>query len=424
MRHYSIRTEQAYCEWVGRYVRFHNLRHPRDMGVAEINAFLSSLAVSANVAASTQNQALCALVFLYSRVLKCDLGEIVRAKRPVRMPVVLTLEETQRILSHMTRTARLMATLMYGTGMRIIEVIRLRVKDVDFDNGVILVRDGKGEKDRYVPLPRTTVEELREQIARVKVQHGRDLQDGFGTVHLPYALERKYPNAHKAFHWQYVFPSPTLSVDPRSGLRQRHHVYESVLQLSIRRATEKAGVRKDVHSHTFRHSCATHLLASGSDIRTVQELLGHNDVRTTQIYTHVLHMGPQGVVSPADRLSIPRCNPPASPYGKANTAHRGETSSGDSHASLPPASQESSGSPTHEAGSERRVAPPASECGKNLPCGLVAPNPRNERIGVRIDLQPAPAPASERLFPTARRRVCAIVAFIALWLKSWTVLRG
>jgi integron integrase len=240
MRHYSIRTEQAYCEWVGRYVRFHNLRHPRDMGVAEINAFLSSLAVSANVAASTQNQALCALVFLYSRVLKCDLGEIVRAKRPVRMPVVLTLEETQRILSHMTGTARLMATLMYGTGMRIIEVIRLRVKDVDFDNGVILVRDGKGEKDRYVPLPRTTVEELREQIARVKVQHDRDLQDGFGTVHLPYALERKYPNAHKAFHWQYVFPSPTLSVDPHSGLRQRHHVYESVLQLAIRRATEKA----------------------------------------------------------------------------------------------------------------------------------------------------------------------------------------
>jgi hypothetical protein len=222
------------------------------------------------------------------------------------MPVVLSVEETQRILARMSGTARLLATLMYGTGMRIIEVIRLRVKDVDFDNLVILVRDGKGQKDRYVPLPRAAVEGLRAQIARVKVQHEEDLRAGFGTVHLPYALERKYPNTNKVFHWQYVFPSPVLSVDPRSGIRQRHHVYESVLQQAIRSATAKAGIGKDVHSHTFRHSCATHLLVSGSDIRTVQELLGHKDVRTTQIYTHVLHMGPQGVVSPADRIRLPQ----------------------------------------------------------------------------------------------------------------------
>jgi integron integrase len=286
-----------------RYVRYHGLRHPGDMGAPEINQFLSHLATHANVAASTQNQALCALVFLYKHVLgrdPGDFGKIVRAKRPERMPVVMSVDETQRMLAQMTGRARLMALLLYGTGMRIIEVIRLRVKDVDFENGVILVRDGKGAKDRYVPLPRIAVEGLRAQIAAVKTQHEQDLRDGFGTVHLPYALERKYPNTHKAFHWQYVFPSPTLSVDPRRGVRQRHHVYESVLQQAIRQARERAGIAKDVHCHTFRHTAATHLLASGSDIRTVQELLGHSDVRTTMIYTHILNRGGQGFRSPAD----------------------------------------------------------------------------------------------------------------------------
>ncbi|MBM4142855.1 MAG: integron integrase [Lentisphaerae bacterium] len=308
VRHYSIRTEQTYADWVTRYVHFHNMRHPQDMGAPEVHAFLTHLAVNANVAASTQNQALNALLFLYRHVLKReigDLGEVVRAKRPKRMPVVLSVQEVESILPHLTGVRQLMVLLLYGSGMRIIELIRLRVKDVDFENRAILVRDGKGEKDRVVPFPRNTEEHIRVQIEKVRRLHEQDLRDGFGTVYLPYALERKYPNTNRAFHWQYVFPSPALSVDPRSGRRQRHHVYESVLQEAIRTAVRKADIRKDVHAHTFRHSFATHLLASGSDIRTVQELLGHNDVRTTQIYTHLLNAGPNAVTSPADRIRIP-----------------------------------------------------------------------------------------------------------------------
>jgi hypothetical protein len=287
----------------------------------------------------------------------------------------------------MSGTARFMALLMYGTGMRIIEVIRLRVKDVDFDNGVILVRDGKGEKDRYVPLPRATVEDLHEQIARVKVRHDLDLSEGYGTVYLPYALEKKYPNTNKAFHWQYVFPSTVLSVDPRSGRQQRHHVYESVLQQAIRRATEKAGIKKDVHSHTFRHSCATHMLASGSDIRTVQELLGHSDVRTTQIYTHVLHMGPQGVVSPADRITLPRREDNERAPAKLRPA-------------TAPATEPSS-----------PVTPPDS-----------APPPPRGRTGV-ITFPPL-APGRPRVKRALRYAVCAIAALAALAIKAWAAWRG
>jgi len=307
LRHYSIRTEHSYADWVVRYVRFHNLRHPSEMGAPEINRFLTHLAVDGNVAASTQNQALCALVFLYTKVLKQDVGEfgeIVRAKRPARLPVVLTEGETERILSHLSGIHKLMALLMYGTGMRIIEVLRLRVKDIEFEQRAIIVRDGKGEKDRAVPLPQNTVEALQLQLAKVREIHAQDLLDGFGTVHLPYALERKYPNTNKLFHWKYVFPSPTLSVDPRSGIKQRHHVYESVLQGAIRAASRKAAIPKDVHSHTLRHSFASHLLASGTDIRTIQQLLGHKDVSTTMIYTHIMKTGPLGVVSPADRIKV------------------------------------------------------------------------------------------------------------------------
>jgi integron integrase len=306
LRHYSIRTEHTYVDWTRRFVVFHNMRHPKDMGAPEITAFLTHLATHANVAASTQNQALNALVFLYKHVLRHDVGElagIVRAKRPEREPTVMSTDEVERVLTNLNGTHKLMALLMYGTGMRIIEVIRLRVKDMNFDLQCITVRDGKGQKDRQVPLPAKTADALKAQIAMVKKIHDQDLKDGYGTVYLPYALDRKYPNTNKAFHWQYLFPSPSLSVDPRSGRTQRHHVYESVLQEAIRRATRQAGIQKDIHSHTFRHSFATHLLASGSDIRTVQELLGHNDVKTTMIYTHVLKAGACAVRSPSDRLS-------------------------------------------------------------------------------------------------------------------------
>lgn len=313
VRHYSIRTEHTYVDWVVRYVRFHGLKHPGTLGAPEINTFLTHLAEDRNVTAKTQNQALCALVFLYKHVLNReigDLGQVVRAKTPSRLPVVLSIEEVERIFSSMSGIHKLMALLMYGTGMRIIEVLRLRVKDIDFENRLIIVREGKGDKDRIVPLPQNTVQPLHEQIARVKALHDRDLVDGYGTVYLPHALERKYPNTNKAFHWQYLFPSPQLSVDPRSGRRQRHHVYESVLQSSIRRAAREAGINKDVHSHTFRHSFATHLLAGGTDIRTIQSLLGHSDVKTTEIYTHILKNGPHGVASPADRLKNSQCTLP------------------------------------------------------------------------------------------------------------------
>jgi len=304
VRHYSIRTEHTYADWVYRYVMFHGKRHPNEMGAVEINQFLSHLASDLNVAASTQGQALSAIVFLYKNVLKRDPGDfsdIVRAKRPKKLPVVLSLDETARLLANMKGVQRIMAELMYATGMRIIELVRLRVKDIDFERSQITIREGKGKKDRTAPLPPELVTDLRKQLKRVKELHEKDLAEGYGTVYLPHALARKYPNAAKEWCWQYVFPSRKRSVDPRSGVTQRHHVYESVMQKAIKDATRKAGIPKMVHAHSLRHSFATHLLEEGHDIRTVQELLGHKDVRTTQIYTHVTHAGPQAIRTPLTR---------------------------------------------------------------------------------------------------------------------------
>ena len=307
LRHYSIRTEQSYVDWCYRYILFHKKRHPSEMGAPEITAFLSHLATDLNVAASTQNQACCALVFLYKHVLDKDLpefGEIVRAKKPKRLPVVLSAGETASVLSELSGLHRLMGDLLYGTGLRIVELIRLRVKDVDFNRRMITVRDGKGQKDRIAILPSELVPELKEHVAKARLLHEKDLAVGTGTVHLPFALARKYPNANKEWGWKYVFPAHKLSVDPRSGITQRHHVYESVLQKALKRATRKSGVVKPVHAHTFRHSFATHLLEAGHDIRTVQKLLGHKDIRTTMIYTHVMQDGISGIASPLTRVRL------------------------------------------------------------------------------------------------------------------------
>ncbi len=302
VKHYSLRTEKIYVDWIKRFVLFHNKRHPREMGAPEIEQFLTHLALNENVAASTQNQALSAILFLYRDVLHQDLGDInaVRAKKPKRLPVVLTRDEVERILTHLSGEYRLMAQLLYGSGLRLIECIRLRVKDIDFAQRQIIVRDGKGGKDRVTMLPASIVQPLQEHLQRVKRLHDQDLARGYGTVHLPYALERKYPNANREWSWQYVFPSDRLSTDPRSGKTQRHHLDESGLQKAVRQAAQRANIHKPVGCHTFRHSFATHLLQNGYDIRTVQELLGHKDVKTTMIYTHVLQRGGLAVRSPLD----------------------------------------------------------------------------------------------------------------------------
>ena len=307
VRNYSIRTEHSYVDWVYRFIRFHGLRHPMEMGAPEINAFLSYLASDLDVAASTQNQACCGIVFLYKHVLKKELkefGDVVRAKKPKRLPVVLSAEETASVLSELRGLHRLMADLLYGTGMRIIELLRLRVKDVDFDRRMITVRSGKGQKDRIAILPAELVPELKAHMEVGRSVHEQDLANGTGTVYLPFALSRKYPNANKEWGWKYVFPASSLSVDPRSGIKQRHHVYESVLQKALKRATHASGVVKPVHAHTFRHSFATHLLEAGHDIRTVQKLLGHKDIRTTMIYTHVMEDGICSVKSPLTRVRL------------------------------------------------------------------------------------------------------------------------
>ncbi len=273
------------------------------MGAAEIEAFLTYLAVDRNVAASTQNQALSALLFLYRQVLKQDLvGSIdsVRAKRPKRLPTVLTKEETLRVIGFLSGTHQLMAKLLYGSGLRLMECVRLRVKDVDFAQRQIIVRDGKGMKDRITMLPDVLIQRLREHLQHTKHIHEDDLAKGYGSVYLPFALERKYPNADREWLWQYVFPATRLSTDPRTGITRRHHINESSLQKAVRRAAKRAGIDKRVTCHTFRHSFATHLLEDGYDIRTVQELLGHKDVKTTMIYTHVLNRGPLAVRSPLD----------------------------------------------------------------------------------------------------------------------------
>ena len=304
LKHYSIRTERVYCEWVKRFIRFHQYRHPLDMGAPEIEAFLTELAVKRNVSASTQNQALSALLFLYKEVLVVDLpwlADVVRAKKPQRLPVVLTIEEVRSILALLEGGPWLVCSLLYGTGMRLMEVLRLRIKDVDFTRHEILIRDGKGMKDRITMLPSSMVQPLRQHLAVVQAIHRAELEQARGDVWLPFALARKYPKAPWEWGWQYVFPAAGLSVDPRSGAVRRHHLDEKRIQRAFKRAVIESGIIKPATPHTLRHSFATHLLEAGQDIRTVQELLGHTDVKTTMIYTHVLNRGGLSVLSPLDR---------------------------------------------------------------------------------------------------------------------------
>jgi integron integrase len=301
--HYSVKTEQSYVYWIRFYIRYHKLRHPKDMGPAEITQFLSFLAQHRNVSPSTQNQALNAISFLYKRVLEIELGEFsnfVRAKPKRRLPVVLTHEEATRILQLMKGREWLMASLLYGCGLRLTECIRLRVKDIDFQQKALIVREGKGGKDRVTVLPQKLVPHLQQQLDHVKNLHLFDLSEGYGDVFLPYAISRKYPNAGKTFAWQYVFPASQRSVDPRSGVTRRHHLDETVLQKAVRRAVREAGINKPASCHTFRHSFATRLIQRGNDIRTVQELLGHAHVQTTEIYTHVLKINKNAILSPID----------------------------------------------------------------------------------------------------------------------------
>jgi len=304
LKHYSLRTEAIYVGWIRRFILANGKRHPRDMGAVEVEGFLSVLAVSGGVAASTQNQALSALLFLYREVLRIDLPwmeTMVRAKHSQRVPTILAREEVQALLAQMEGRPWLLASLLYGTGMRLMECMRLRVKDVDFARNEITVRDGKGGKDRRTVLPNRLVEPLQHEIERARVLHEGDLLAGFGVARLPHALARKYPFAGREFGWQFVFPSAQRSVDPLDGVERRHHFDDALLSRSLKSACRRAGIVKPVSAHTLRHSFATHLLESGYDIRTIQELLGHKDVATTQIYTHVLNRGGNGVLSPLDR---------------------------------------------------------------------------------------------------------------------------
>lgn len=305
VKHYSIRTEMQYLQWVKRFILFHHKRHPREMGGPEVEAFLSHLVTHGNVSSSTQNQALSALLFLYREVLGISLpwmDDVVRAKKPQRLPVVLSKQEVGKILDHMQSTHGLIARLLYGTGIRIMECCRLRVQDIDFDRGELLIRNGKGAKDRVTMLPKSLVEPLRAHLIWRKGLFDADAAKGKAEVYLPDALERKYVNAATSWAWQYVFCSGSYSVDPRSGRERRHHLDEKLVQRAVKKAVGLAGVNKPATPHTFRHSFATHLLEGGYDIRTVQELLGHSDVSTTMIYTHVLNKGGRGVSSPLDTL--------------------------------------------------------------------------------------------------------------------------
>jgi integron integrase len=305
-RHYSIRTEDAYVQWIRRYILFHNKKHPSAMGAEEINEFLTALAVRDNVAASTQGQALSAILFLYKHVLHEEISwmkDLVRASKPRRLPVVFTRSEVVSILGRMSGTERLIAELLYGTGMRVIEAVRLRVKDLEFERNEVLIRDGKGAKDRVTMLPRSLAAALQEHLRTVRKLHDEDLEFGFGAVHMPHALARKYPRGARQWGWQYVFPARRLSLDPRSGETRRHHFEERLVQSAFGRALEAARIDKRSGIHSLRHSFATHLLEDGYDIRTIQELLGHSDVKTTMIYTHVLNQaGSRGVRSPLDAL--------------------------------------------------------------------------------------------------------------------------
>ncbi|WP_370538444.1 integron integrase [Ideonella sp.] len=305
VRHYSIRTEQAYVDWARRFILFHGKRHPAEMGATEVAGFLSHLATERSVAAATQNQAKSALLFLYQQVLKLDLpwlDEVVSAKTSRHLPVVLTSRETSALLQEMSGTMGLIASLLYGTGMRLLEGLRLRVKDVEFERREIIVRDGKGGKDRVTVLPENLMLPLRDQMARARQQHERDLADGLGAVWMPDALAVKYPGAARSWGWQWVFPAASISTDPRSGERRRHHLMEQSVQKAVKLAAQRAGIDKPCTPHVLRHSFATHLLQAGYDIRTVQELLGHSDVRTTMIYTHALNRGGHGVRSPLDAI--------------------------------------------------------------------------------------------------------------------------
>ncbi len=305
VKHYSLRTEKAYVDWGRRFIVFHRKRHPREMGATEVEAFLSYLATARRVSASTQNQAKAALLFLYKEVLGVELpwlDEIVQARATRRLPVVLTTREVKALLDELDGAMWLVASLLYGTGMRLLEGLRLRVKDVEFARREIIVREGKGSKDRVTVLPENLMLPLRDQLAKARRLHASDLDEGFGEVELPHALDIKYPRAGRQWGWQYAFPSPSRSADPRTGMIRRHHLYEQNIQRAVKGAADRAGIHKPVSPHVLRHSFATHLLQSGHDIRTVQELLGHSSVETTMIYTHVLNRGGRGVTSPLDGL--------------------------------------------------------------------------------------------------------------------------
>ena len=309
LKHYSIHTERSYCDWIKRFVRFHGMKSRDDLqgGEPMIEQFLTHLAVVGNVSPSTQNQAMNALVFLYKKVLKQPLdGRInaVRAKKKQNIPVVLSKEEVASVISLMKGIPHLVVKLLYGGGLRMMEALRLRVHDIDYDLKQITVRSGKGNKDRVTPFPVSLAPLLKSHLKRVKAIHEKDMAEGYGAVYLPYALERKYPNADKEWQWQYIFPSGSLSRDPGSGHTRRHHIDPSVINKAIKAAAKKADIQKRISSHTFRHSFATHLLQRGTDIRTIQALLGHSDVSTTMIYTHVLGQGAQGVASPLDDLDL------------------------------------------------------------------------------------------------------------------------
>ena len=302
---YALSTERTYCHWIKRFILFHGKRHPADMGAAEVEAFLSHLATAGRVSASTQNQAMHAVLYLYKHVLGTDLpwlDGIVRARESKRLPVVLTQRETAALLRHVHGTSGTVIKLLYGTGMRLLEGLRLRVKDLDLERREIVIRAGKGDKDRITMLPASLVDELRDQLSARRVMHDKDLATGHADVELPDAIDRKYPNAGQQWAWQYVFAAKDYSVDPRTGVYRRHHLGEWTIQRAVRTAARASGITKLVHPHTLRHSFATHLLENGADIRTVQEMLGHADVSTTMIYTHVLNRGGQGAISPLDRL--------------------------------------------------------------------------------------------------------------------------
>ena len=307
LKHYSYQTEQSYVGWIKRFIFYHHKRHPQEMGKAEVEDFLNHLATDRNVAASTQNQALNALLFLYNEVLEKPLPNIesIRAKDSKRLPIVLTRSEVAAVLKQMSGVSLLIVQLLYGGGLRVNECLRLRVKDVDFGQEHLIIRDGKGHKDRTTTLPQATLAGLKAHLIEVKAQHHRDLQQGYGCVDLPYALARKYPNANKEWGWQYLFPSQSLSKNPQAddGILYRHHLHTSSVQKAVKQAAQRAGIAKHVTPHTFRHSFATHLLEAGYDIRTIQELLGHKDVKTTMIYTHVANRGVLGVRSPLDELA-------------------------------------------------------------------------------------------------------------------------